>query len=132
MCAPSRSGFVVTGNASLYFAGDTDLFPEMADLAADRLDVALLPVGGWGPRLGKGHLDPQRAVEALGLIRPRIAIPIHFGLLRPLGLGHLDLTYLAKPGDLFARLAAEAAPEVEVRILAPGQSLVLEPGGATA
>ncbi len=135
MPAPLRSvslGFVVAGSAGLYFAGDTDLFPEMADLAADRLDVALLPVGGWGPRLGKGHLDPQRAVQALELIRPRIAIPIHFGLLRPLGLGHLDLTYLSKPGDLFARLAAEAVPEVEVRILAPGQSLVLEPGGATA
>jgi L-ascorbate metabolism protein UlaG (beta-lactamase superfamily) len=135
MPAPVRSvalGFVVTGSAGLYFAGDTDLFPEMADLAADRLDVALLPVGGWGPRLGKGHLDPQRAVQALELIRPRMAIPIHFGLLRPLGLGHLDLTYLSLPGDLFAKLAAEAVPEVEIRILTPGQSLEVEPGAATA
>ena len=121
-------GFVVTGSAGLYFAGDTDLFPAMAELAADRLDVALLPVGGWGPRLGKGHLDPARAVRALELIRPRIAIPIHFGLLRPLGLGHLDLTYLSLPGNEFAKLAAEAVPEVEIRILGPGESLEVEPG----
>ena len=99
----------------------------MAELAADRLDVALLPVGGWGPRLGKGHLDPVRAVRALELIRPRIAIPIHFGLLRPLGLGHLDLTYLSLPGNEFAKLAAESVPEVEIHILGPGESLEVEP-----
>jgi L-ascorbate metabolism protein UlaG (beta-lactamase superfamily) len=133
--APLRSaavGFVVSGSVRVYFAGDTDLFPEMADLAADRLHVALLPIGGWGPRLGKGHLDPRRAVRALELIRPRIAIPIHWGLLRPLGLGRLRPSYLTQPAELFARLARELVPDVDVRILAPGESFELEPDIPTA
>jgi L-ascorbate metabolism protein UlaG (beta-lactamase superfamily) len=41
-------GYVLTGTASVYFAGDTDLFEEMYDVAP-ALDVALLPVAGWGP-----------------------------------------------------------------------------------
>src|SRR5688572_1809723 len=51
-------GFVVSGSRSVYFAGDTDLFAGMADIADD-LDVALVPVAGWGPKVGPGHLDPN-------------------------------------------------------------------------
>jgi len=43
-----------------YFAGDTDLFDGMADLAPG-LDLALLPIAGWGDSVGAGHLDPERA-----------------------------------------------------------------------
>ncbi len=124
--APVRSvalGYVVSGSRSVYFAGDTDVFPEMAELAPRHLDVALLPVWGWGPTLGKGHLDPHRAVRALELIRPRLAIPIHWGVLRPLGVGRLRPRYLTEPGHEFARLAHEIVPDVEVRVLAPGESI---------
>src|SRR5690606_5216400 len=58
-------GFVVEGTRTVYFAGDTDLFDGMAHIA-EHLDAALLPVGGWGPTLGPGHLDPDRAALALG------------------------------------------------------------------
>lgn len=71
-------GFLIHGDQQIYFAGDTDLFPEMATLSDD-LDVALLPVWGWGPTLRGGHLDPYRAAQALTMLRPRIAIPIHWG-----------------------------------------------------
>src|SRR5262249_40402793 len=47
-------GFVVSGTRRAYFAGDTDLFDGMADLSGG-LDLALLPVWGWGPTLGAGH-----------------------------------------------------------------------------
>jgi L-ascorbate metabolism protein UlaG (beta-lactamase superfamily) len=46
-------GYVVEGTSRLYFAGDTDLFAGMADLGP--IEVALLPVAGWGPRRGPGH-----------------------------------------------------------------------------
>jgi L-ascorbate metabolism protein UlaG (beta-lactamase superfamily) len=120
---PVTLGFVLLGSERIYFAGDTDLFPELADLAHDNLDVALLPVGGWGPRLGAGHLDPRRAAEAVRRIRPRIAVPIHWGFLRPLGVGFLNPRYLTDAGPAFARLVGEIAPEVEVRVLAPGETL---------
>lgn len=61
--------FIVSGSRRLYFAGDTDLFPQMAALGGD-LDVALLPVWGWRPYLGPGHLNPRRAAEALTMLRP--------------------------------------------------------------
>src|SRR5262249_29791119 len=58
------AGFVITGTESVYFAGDTDLFDGMAGLVPE-LDVALIPIWGWGPSLGPGHLDPERAAEAV-------------------------------------------------------------------
>ena len=112
-------GFLIEGSRRLYFAGDTDLFDGMRELAP-ALDVALLPIDGWGPRVGPGHLDPRRAAEALQLLRPRVAVPIHWGTYRRLGLSR-DPATLREPAIRFERLAAELAPEVEIRILAPGE-----------
>jgi L-ascorbate metabolism protein UlaG (beta-lactamase superfamily) len=118
-------GFAIYGSQRIYFAGDTDLFPEM-EMARQELDIALLPVWGWGPRLGAGHMDPHRAARALELLRPRMAVPIHWGTFCPLGMGWLRPGFLSEPPHTFARHAADLAPEVQVHILAPGQSLPLE------
>jgi len=114
-------GYVVSGSTRTYFAGDTDLFPGMSTLAP--LDLALLPIAGWGPKLPAGHLDPRGAAKALRLLRPRVVVPIHWGTYsartwrRP--IPRLD----ESPATDFERHAAELAPEVEVRVLAPGESL---------
>jgi len=113
-------GYVISGSRTVYFAGDTDLFQGMGDLG--RIDVALLPVAGWGPRLPPGHLDPARAVEALELIRPHIAIPIHWGTYAPWHPPLDDDT----PAQAFAELAATVVPAVDVRVLRPGQSCPLD------
>lgn len=118
-------GFVVEGERSVYFPGDTDLFPEMETLA-EGLDVALMPVWGWGPTLGTGHLDPRRAAEALRLLRPRLAVPIHWGAFYPTGLGLLNADFLTLPPLRFAEHAAELAPDVTVRIVEPGKSISLD------
>ena len=97
----------------------------MAGLAED-LDVALIPVWGWGPTLGSGHLTPILAAEALTLLRPRLAVPIHWGTFCPLGMGWLRPRFLSSPPHDFARHAAHLAPEVKVRVLAPGEALRLE------
>jgi L-ascorbate metabolism protein UlaG (beta-lactamase superfamily) len=115
-------GFLIHGPYSIYFAGDTDLFPDMANLA-DRLDIALLPVWGWGPTLGAGHLDPYRAAMALQMLEPRLAIPIHWGTLHPLGFNWLNPSFLIDPPHSFARHAASLAPEVSIQILPPGGSI---------
>lgn len=119
-------GYVVEGSYRIYFPGDTDLFPEMVELAED-LDVALMPVWGWGPTLGSGHLDPRRAAEALRLLRPRVAVPIHWGAFYPAGLGLLNTDFLTVPPMRFAEHAAEVAPDVIVCIVQPGESLSLDP-----
>lgn len=110
----------------VYFAGDTDVFPEMATLA-EGLEAALIPVWGWGPTLGPGHLDPRAAAGALRLLRPRLAIPIHWGTLFPIALDRLRGKggLLSDPPHDFAREAARLAPEVEVRVLQPGEATQL-------
>ena len=54
----------------LYFAGDTDVIPEMSDI---RCDIALLPVSGVYV------MTAEEAVEAARRIRPRVAVPMHYG-----------------------------------------------------
>jgi L-ascorbate metabolism protein UlaG (beta-lactamase superfamily) len=118
-------GFVVRGKGgSAYFAGDTDLHPAMADLAGS-IEVALLPVSGWGPTLGPGHLDAERATEAAAMIEPRVAVPIHWGTLSPRRPMRRHPDPAGPPQD-FARLVARRTPEVEVRVLAVGERTVVE------
>ena len=110
-------GFLVSGSQRIYFAGDTDLFEGMSALAGS-IDIALLPVSGWGSKVGPGHLDPMRAAQALRLLKPRLAVPIHWGTLSP-----LNRATSADPPEAFKRHAEELAPEVEIRILDPGTAL---------
>lgn len=119
-------GFSVTGTQSFYYAGDTDLFPEMAELGPD-LDLALLPVWGWGEKLGKGHLDPSRATEATRLLRPRIAVPVHWGGYLPARLHRRRPELLTDPPREFARLVAGLGLPTRVEVLDPGDSLTLAP-----
>jgi L-ascorbate metabolism protein UlaG (beta-lactamase superfamily) len=118
----ARSGavsFVIRGSHGVYFVGDSDLFPGMSDVAP--VDVALLPISGWGPRLPAGHLNPRSAAQALALVQPAIAVPVHWGT--------YHRVYAAPPGEdglhAFVREAAEVVPDVEVRVLRPGGTLTL-------
>jgi L-ascorbate metabolism protein UlaG (beta-lactamase superfamily) len=117
-------GYVVEGTQTAYFAGDTDLFEGMADLG--RLDVALVPIWGWGPGLGPGHLDPEGAARAVALLRPRVVVPIHWGTYFPI---HLGLT--GRPGFVdvppleFAAALRENGAEARVEVLRPGESVDL-------
>jgi L-ascorbate metabolism protein UlaG (beta-lactamase superfamily) len=118
-------GYVVEGPSRVYYAGDTELFPGMQDLAED-LDVALLPIWGWGPKLGPGHLDPERAARALAMLKPRFAVPVHWGTLALIGAKRAWPWLFERPGREFVDWARRLAPEVEVRLLEPGQSLQLD------
>jgi L-ascorbate metabolism protein UlaG (beta-lactamase superfamily) len=64
-------GYIVTIDGErLYHAGDTDLIPEMADY---RVDIALLPVSGTYV------MTAEEAIRAAVRIKPRVAIPMHYG-----------------------------------------------------
>lgn len=111
-------------DSDVYFAGDTDLFAEMAALAP--LVLALLAVWGWGTSLGAGHLDASRAAQALTLLRPRVAVPIHWGTYFPAYRGLRGHPLLHRPPLDLSRHAAELAPETHVAILRPGESLHID------
>jgi L-ascorbate metabolism protein UlaG (beta-lactamase superfamily) len=117
-------GYAILGTRRIFFAGDTDLFDGMDGLVPE-LDVALVPIWGWGAKLGRGkHLDPERAAEAVRRLRPKIAIPIHWGTYRPF-FRSSRVSFLTQPAEAFARAVAAAAPDVDIRILQPGESLEL-------
>ncbi len=122
---PALGYLLQSSRQTVYFAGDTDLFPEMSALAG-RVDVALLPIWGWGPSVPAGHLDPIRAAEAVARIRPRMAVPIHWGTLRAWGSQRkadpLD------PAHAFAEAVRRVAPATDVRILLPGNRVDLPTG----
>jgi len=113
-------GFVIGGSRHVYFAGDTDIFPEMEEISGD-LDVALIPIWGWGRKLGPGHLDPERAARALTLLRPSLAIPIHWGTFAARYVRRRKPSFLTEPPLTFAEYAARLAPEVTIKVLQPGE-----------
>ena len=118
-------GFLVEGGETrVYFAGDTELFAEMSELGPG-IDLALVPIWGWGPKLGPGHLDPVTAADALALTRPRLAVPIHHATLSLPGSPRIWPWLLTRPAEEFVAAAAERAPEVDVRVLAPGETTEL-------
>ena len=120
-------GFVVRGSRSVYFAGDTDLFDGMGRLG-EPIDLALIPVWGWGPTLGRGlHLDPLRAAQSLRLIRPRAAVPIHWGTYWPHALGRVFPERLVEPPAAFVEYAAELAPDVQTAPTAVGDVVEWQP-----
>ncbi len=68
----NKVGYVidVIGNR-IYHAGDTDLIEEMKNLK--NITVALLPVGGTYT------MNAEEAAKAAEIIKPQIAIPMHYG-----------------------------------------------------
>ncbi len=61
---------VMVNNVSYYHSGDTDRIPEMKDL---NVDVAFLPVGGTYT------MNAKEAAEAVKDIKPKVAVPLHYG-----------------------------------------------------
>jgi L-ascorbate metabolism protein UlaG (beta-lactamase superfamily) len=120
------------GGTTVYASGDTDLYDGMARLARHRIDVALLPVWGWGPTLGPGHLDPAGAAEAVARIRPRVAVPVHWGTLALAGLTRLPSplrgrmrALLVDPPRQFAAAVARLGLGTRVAVTEPGRPVAL-------
>jgi L-ascorbate metabolism protein UlaG (beta-lactamase superfamily) len=109
--------YLVDGSARTLFLGDTGLFEGMRQLAGG-IDLALLPIWGWGPRLGRGHMGPAEAADAAALLEARVAIPIHWGTYAARGVDWLEDPSL--PARRFEEEAASRAPAVEVRVVPPG------------
>lgn len=118
-------GYVIEAASNIYFAGDTDLFDGIERIGRD-IDVALVPIWGWGPTLGDGHLDPESAAVATRMLAPRLVIPIHWGSFSPIGTRLIWSRMLEQPVVRFLTAMTEQAPETEVRVLRPGESIDLD------
>ena len=125
----AANGFLVTAPGHrVWFAGDTSPFAAMADLptlAGGPIDLALIPVGGWGPRLSGGHMDPVQAVRACVTAGARRAVPVHWGTLHAPVSRRLPPGWMDRAGPAFAAAAAREAPDLEVHVVVPGEQLEL-------
>jgi L-ascorbate metabolism protein UlaG (beta-lactamase superfamily) len=67
----SKVGFIIEADGKrVYHAGDTDFIPEMKEL--QRIDVALLPIGGTFT------MTIDEAVEAAKTIHAKLTLPMHY------------------------------------------------------
>jgi L-ascorbate metabolism protein UlaG (beta-lactamase superfamily) len=88
-----------SNNVLIYHAGDTDIIPEMKQLS--EIDVAFLPIGG------NFTMNAGEAAKAAGIIKPKIAIPMHYGTVEGVGT--------RSDAELFAKNCSLL--DVEVKIL---------------
>lgn len=128
----AATGFVVRGGGvTVWFAGDTGPFPGLArlpELAGAPIDLALVPVGGWGPRLSGGHLDPVEAARVCALVGARVAVPVHWGTLHAPASRGLPPGWMDRAGRAFEAAVHRVAPHVQARVLEPGGTTAVEPG----
>ncbi|MBN1807379.1 MAG: MBL fold metallo-hydrolase [Sedimentisphaerales bacterium] len=97
-------GFIIElGTKRIYYAGDTDLTDEMKVLRD--IDVALFPVGGTYT------MSAEEAAEATGYIKPKLAIPYHWG----------DIVGGRGDAERFGKQA-----QCDVKILSPGEAVSIE------
>ncbi|TAJ16403.1 MAG: MBL fold metallo-hydrolase [Dehalococcoidia bacterium] len=119
----TANGYLIGRSQRVYFAGDTGMFPGLGDLGGG-VDVALLPVGGWGPTLRGGHFDAAGAAEAAALVGPRVVLPIHWGTYWPIGvpLGRR----FSEPGPRFVEAVGRLAPEMDAHLWSVGERVPVE------
>jgi len=112
-------------HATVWAAGDTSLYDAMRDMPSwagrESIDVALIPIGGWGPRLSPGHMGPEEAAVACAMTGARVAIPVHWGTFHVPPVGRFG-DWMDRPADLFADALARIAPGCTLVRLQPGET----------
>ncbi len=101
---------IAADGTTIYHAGDTGLFGDMALYGRlYPLDVAIVPIGGVFT------MDAYQASEAVMMLNPKIAIPMHYA----------SFSVVTPTADRFVAMCAEKAPQVRVVPLAAGEKLSL-------
>nr|WP_300045220.1 MBL fold metallo-hydrolase [uncultured Nocardioides sp.] len=125
----AANGHLVRGPSGVvWLAGDTDLYPEMEShpaLAGSPVDVAVVPVGGWGPRLSPGHMGPKQAATACRLVSARAAVPVHWQTLHVPVAGRFPRGWMDLAGPRFEEALAHEAPSCRPLVLDVGSSATL-------
>ena len=93
----------------IYHSGDTSLMGDMKHIIGDfyKPDIAILPIGGVFT------MGPDEAAFACKLIRPKIAIPEHYG----------TFPVLVQTSDGFKKKVRRLVPTVKVLDIQPGESI---------
>lgn len=104
----------------VFYTGDTGMFPGLRDIG-DQLgpfDVTLIESGGYSRHWADIHLGPEQAVQAHGMLRGEVMVPVHWGLF------NLAMHGWTEPIE---RVLAAAAVR-DVRVATPQLGESFEPG----
>jgi L-ascorbate metabolism protein UlaG (beta-lactamase superfamily) len=125
----AANGHLVRGPSGVvWIAGDTDLFPDMADLAdmaGAPVDLAVVPIGGWGPKLSPGHMGPVQAARACHLSGARWAVPVHWKTLHVPAGRMFPRGWMDSAGPRYEEAMAREAPSCRPVVLDIGGMLTL-------
>lgn len=112
-------GYIIEGDATVYFAGDTAIFDGMSEIGLKwDIDVALLPIGAYSPpSFRRHHMSPEDAIEAGRMLRAKAIVPIHWGAFK------LSLEPMSEPVPRLRRAAEKVRRSSTVNILSPGESV---------
>lgn len=104
----------------VYFSGDTGMTPAFKEIGErfGPFDVSMIEVGAYGAAWPDWHLGPEQAVRAHQLVRAKLMMPIHWGL--------LDMAYHNWTAPI--ERTATAAKKVGVKLLTPRPGQSVEPG----
>ncbi len=115
--APAIGFRFAAGGASCWYPGDTG----QDDFSAVRpVDLALVPIGGWGPSLPDVHMDPVQAVAAVAQVGARWVVPVHYGTFWPVVTRRdtpVHEHFFASPSDRFRDAATEA--DLDATVVVP-------------
>ncbi len=102
----------------LYISGDTLIHDRLREIPRryPEIDLALLHLGGTKVLGIMVTMDARQGVEAIRIIEPRTAIPIHYN----------DYTVFKSPLEDFKRAVAEAGLEDRVYYLSHGDTYEFE------
>jgi L-ascorbate metabolism protein UlaG (beta-lactamase superfamily) len=105
------TGVIVEGeDKRIYHMGDTGLFGDLQVFGElYRPDLAMVPIGGFYT------MGAREAAEAIAMLKPKAAIPMHYG----------TFPILAQSADDFVKYVREKTPRVKVVVLKPGESYQL-------
>jgi L-ascorbate metabolism protein UlaG (beta-lactamase superfamily) len=127
---PEATFVLQSDGRSVFFGGDTMRIPELDDVARrfPDLDLALLPINGLRIRPMFNHqvvMDAAEAADLTRVLRPRLAVPIHYAYTSGPVRDRLLLKHERNRPDIYQDATADAAPGTAVHILAPGEPLPL-------
>jgi len=110
---PSGIVFSIRGGPTIYHTGDTDLFSDMALVSPTKpIDWMLVCIGGHFT------MGPERAADAIELVKPRFVIPIHFG----------TFPLLKGTPTMLEQEMRKRGSKAKMRVLKPGEKLDISAG----
>jgi len=112
-------GYVLRGDRTIYFAGDTGLRNDFQAIGERfDIDLAILPIGAYHPpSFRRHHLSPEDALEAMRRMKAKALLPVHYGAFE------LSWEPFGEPPVRMAKVAHDAGMAERVHVIPPGSTL---------